>query len=294
MDKHARFIIAQQIYLAKDYDKAFDLFSELESEDFKDYEMFIILGHIYFHHKGFSNAYQRYLKAHEMDVSNPYPLMRMLKCHDAMNLPVEMFMEDHFNELLMSKGFSDKELKKIKLIYQKQNKVEAYDHIEREANLFFSDLEKKKAQFQTEENLEKQIDQARSNYLANVKHTASLKTYIELLEKAHQDEAIRATLEQAYHNINHFEVDYLFAKHCIVNEKRTEATKIIERMQARLKKHEDDKKMIKFYEYQKLAELHKLLGNEALYQFYNQKRLDKQSEKKTRKKGAKKGDYDGL
>ncbi|NCU33258.1 MAG: hypothetical protein EOM23_10100 [Candidatus Moranbacteria bacterium] len=141
---------------------------------------------------------------------------------------------------------------------------------------------------------EKQIDQARNTYLTNVKHTASLKAYIEWLEKAHRDEEIRTTLESAYHNINHFEVDYLYAKHYILNEQRKEATTIIERMQARLKKHEDDKKMIKFYEYQKLAELHKLLGNEALYQFYNQKRLDKQSEKKTRKKGAKKGDYDGL
>jgi predicted transcriptional regulator len=59
-----------------------------------------------------------------------------------------------------------------------------------------------------------------------------------------------------------------------------DAMTAINRMEARLKKHEEEHKMIKFYEYKKLAELYQTLGNEALYQFYDKKRIE--SEKQTK------------
>ena len=49
----------------------------------------------------------------------------MLKCQDQLNQPVEMFIEDYFDLLIESKDFSEKELKKIKLVYQKARKRKA-------------------------------------------------------------------------------------------------------------------------------------------------------------------------
>ncbi|MFA6693137.1 MAG: hypothetical protein WCR73_05215, partial [Acholeplasmataceae bacterium] len=107
---------------------------------------------------------------------------------------------------------------------------------------------------------------------------------IDLLEQDNRNDEIAEILDHAYYNINHFEVDYLYARHYIRIEWMTDAMTAINRMEARLKKHELEHKMIKFYEYKKLAELYQLLGNEALYQFYDKKMIEKQNQMKPRHK----------
>ncbi len=284
MDTHARFLIAQQIYHAKNYKQALNLYSELESEGFKHYEMFIELGHIYFHHKAFSQAFQYYLKAHETDVKNVYPIMRMLKCHDQLNLPIEMFMEDYFDLLLECPSFSEKELKKIKLIYQKQDKEEKFTQVELKACTHAQLLEAKKAQFDNLEELEKQIEHARSIYLSNVRHAPYLHRYVELLELGQRSEDIHDVLKHAYHNIHHFEVDYLRARHLAKTDRFEDARGVMTEMESRLKKQEREKKNVKFQEYQKLAELFHLIGDESRHDHYQKMKLKSQNAYKTKSK----------
>lgn len=280
MDDDQKFIIAKEIYQQKAYDKAFDLYSELENKGYKNYDMFIDLGHIYFHHMGLSNAYQRYLKAHEINPHQAYPLMRMLKCQDQLNQPVDMFMEDYVDILLKTQDFSEKELKKIKLVYQKQGKEKLYDKIESKA---IKALVKKKQQEKlSHEELYEKIEHMKLIYQQNTKNAAQLMALIDLLEEDHRNDEIADILDHAYHNINHFEVDYLYARHYLRIEWMTDAMTAINHMEARLKKHEEEHKMIKFYEYKKLAELYQMLGNEALYQFYDKKRIEKQKQSKPR------------
>jgi hypothetical protein len=282
MDDDKRFLIAKETYQRKEYDQAYDLYSELENKGYKNYDMFIDLGHIYFHHMGLANAYQRYLKAHEMDVTQTYPLMRMLKCQDQLNQPVEMFIEDYFETLLQSRDFSDKELKKIKLVYQKQGKEKLFEKIETKAIKVL--VNQKKQEKLSHEALIDNIEHAKMIYHQNTKNASNLMTLIDLLEKDHRNDEIAEILDHAYHNINHFEVDYLYARHYIHIESMTDAMTAINRMEARLKKHEEEHKMIKFYEYKKLAELYQTLGNEALYQFYDKKRIESEKQTKPRRK----------
>ena len=54
-----RFLVAKELYQQKNYNQALDIYTELESKGYKNYDMFIDLGHIYFHHMGLANAYQR-------------------------------------------------------------------------------------------------------------------------------------------------------------------------------------------------------------------------------------------
>ena len=130
----------------------------------------------------------------------------------------------------------------------------------------------------------KKIDHMKLVYHQNTKNAVNLMALIDLLEQDNRNDEIAEILDHAYYNINHFEVDYLYARHYIRIEWMTDAMTAINRMEARLKKHELEHKMIKFYEYKKLAELYQLLGNEALYQFYDKKMIEKQNQMKPRHK----------
>jgi hypothetical protein len=281
MDDYALYLVAKDFYQKKDYAKAFDLYSELENKGFKHYDMFIDLGHIYFHHMGLANAYQKYLKAHEINLKTAYPLMRMLKCQDQLNQPVDMFIEDYFDSLLDCDDFSDKELKKIKLVYQKQGKENLFETIESKA--IEKMMDRKQKEKLSKEELYKKIDHAKLVYHQNSKNANLLMSLIDLLEQDKRNDEIAEILDHAYYNINHFEVDYLYARHYIHIEWMTDAMTAINRMESRLKKHEQEHKMIKFYEYKKLAELYQMLGNEALYQFYDKKRIEKETQSKPRR-----------
>ncbi len=284
MDDDQKFLIAKGLYQQKQYDQAFDLYSELENKGYKNYEMFIELGHIHFHHMGLANAYQKYLKAHELDPSQTYPLMRMLKCQDQLNQPVEMFVEDYFDSLLQCQDFSEKEIKKIKLVFQKQGKESLFEKIESKTIEML--ILKKQKEMQSHEALYQKIDHMKLVYHQNTKNAANLMTLIDLLEQDNRNDEISEILDHAYYNINHFEVDYLYARHYIHIEWMTDAMTAINRMEERLKKHEQEHKMIKFYEYKKLAELYQMLGNEALYQFYDKKRIETENQTKPRRKKA--------
>ncbi|MBN2268854.1 MAG: hypothetical protein V3569_05445 [Acholeplasmataceae bacterium] len=284
MDDDQKFLMAKSFYQQKQYDQAFDLYSELENKGYKNYEMFIELGHIYFHHMGLANAYQKYLKAHELDPSQTYPLIRMLKCQDQLNQPVEMFIEDYFDSLLQCQDFSEKEIKKIKLVFQKQGKENLFEKIESKAIKIF--IQKKQQEMQSHEALYQKIDHMKLVYQQNTKNATNLMTLIDLLEKDNRNDEITEILDHAYYNINHFEVDYIYARHYIHIEWMTDAMTAINRMEERLKKHEKEHKMIKFYEYKKLAELYQMLGNEALYQFYDKKRIETENQTKPRRKKA--------
>ena len=277
-----RFLVAKELYQQKNYNQALDIYTELESKGYKNYDMFIDLGHIYFHHMGLANAYQKYLIAHEIEPKQTYPLMRMLKCQDQLNQPVEMFIEDYFDLLIESTDFSEKELKKIKLVYQKQGKEKLFESVDSRAIQAL--IEKKQHEKISHEALFQKIDHMKLVYHQNTKNAVNLMALIDLLEQDNRNDEIAEILDHAYYNINHFEVDYLYARHYIRIEWMTDAMTAINRMEARLKKHELEHKMIKFYEYKKLAELYQLLGNEALYQFYDKKMIEKQNQMKPRHK----------
>lgn len=258
MGTQKKFTIAYTLYQEKHYKQAFDMYMELEAQGFKNYEMFIQLGHIYFHQKELSNAYQKYHLAYEMDKLNAYPLMRMLKCHDYLNQPVEMFMEDHLIELIKCKNFTEKELRKIKLVYQKQGKENQYDEIEKHVFYVWNDFNQKKLKINELEEIEKKVEKTRFLYESNINNVRYLASYMGALNELNDHALIKETLDKAYHNINHFEVDYLYAKYYLDFKLKSDAMQVIKRMEARLKKHEDAKKMIKFYEYQKLADLYQI------------------------------------
>lgn len=263
------FLEAYKLYQIKEYQKAFDIFIELENKGFKDYNMFMSLGHIYYYNKGYMNAGLMYQKAFDMNQKNKKPLMHMLKSHGRLNLPVEMFMEDNLDHLLACDDFNLKDLNRIKKLYIKQEKLELYEKIEKQIIPIINEKKYKIVDY------EKELQIKKLKYESNPKNINLLKKYIDFLEKGNDNETIKDLLKQAYHNINHFEVDFLCARHYIRCGRTDDAKHYIRMMEQKMKKHEKEKKNIVYYEYSKLAEIYELLGDEKHRKIYLKKKEGK-------------------
>jgi hypothetical protein len=263
------FLDAFKLYQTKEYKKAFDIFLELENKGFKDYDMFMSLGHIYYYNKGYMNANLSYQKAFDLNQNNKTPLMHMLKSHDRLNLPIEMFIEDHFDHLLACDNFDLKDLNKVKNVYIKQNKLHLYEKIADQAKANIKEKSYKIVDY------EKELQIKKLKYESNPKNMLLLKNYIDFLEKGNYTDLIKDLLKQAYHNINHFEVDFLNARHYIRCNKLEEARNYIKLMEQKMKKHEKENKKIVYYEYSKLAEIYELLGDEKHQKIYIEKKEGK-------------------